>query len=237
MRGVRVTKRDRRLLEELAAARWLSTRQVKALCFPAVTVEMARRRLRLLARGGLVHSWRSNRMAEALHSLGGGGRRLLLAAGWTEEIRLERKPPKNLEHFLGINDIRVAVERSAREQGIELGFFFAYWELLGQGWSHRLIPDAVCQFVRAGRELTVLFEYDRGEEAPGYIVRTKFRPYAEGLDGFPFARVVMVVESERRRAQLRKYTAQQLPLEAERLFAFTTREILLSSWNLMSLLE
>jgi hypothetical protein len=233
--SMRVTQRDQKLLAQLAAARWLTTQQVKALCFPEVTVEMARRRIRLLARDGFVHTWRVNRMAEALHSLGAGGRRLLLASGWAEEIRLERKPPKNLEHFLGINDIRVAVERSARAEHMALEFYFAYWELLQQGWEYRIIPDAVCQFVLRGRDLTALFEYDRGEESPEYVIRTKFKPYAQGLDGFLFSRVIVVVETERRLAQLRKYTEQHLSLDADKFF-FITREVLSRSWSLTSML-
>lgn len=233
---MRVTERDQKLLAGLAAARWLTTQQVKSLCFPEVTIEMARRRLRLLASESFVHSWRVNRMAEALHSLGANGRRLLVASGWAEEIRLERKPPKNLEHFLGINEIRIAIERSAQSEGIELGFFFAYWELLQQGWAFRIIPDAACQFTCRGKEMTLLFEYDRGEEAPGYIIRTKFKPYAQGLDGFPFSRVLMVVETERRLTQLRKYTEQHLPLDRDKFF-FITREVLSRSWSLASLLS
>lgn len=234
--AVRVTQRDQKLLANLAAARWLTTRQVKALCFPQVSIEMARRRLRILASGGFVHSCRINRMAEALHSLGANGRRVLVAGGWAEEIRLERKPPKNIEHFLGINDIRVAVERSARSEEIPLNFFFAYWELLHQGWEFRIIPDAACQFVHLGKERTALFEYDRGEESPGYIIRTKFKPYAEGLDGFPFSRVLMVVETERRRNQLENYTAKHLSLDSGKFF-FITREVLGHSWSLTSLIS
>ncbi|MBS1790511.1 MAG: replication-relaxation family protein [Acidobacteria bacterium] len=231
-----VTQRDQKLLGILAAARWLTTRQVKALCFPQVTMEMARRRLRILASGGFVHSCRTNRMAEALHSLGHNGRSVLVGRGWIEEIRLERKPPKNIEHFLGINDIRVAVERSAQREEIPLNFFFAYWELLHQGWEFRIIPDAACQFVYQGKELTVLFEYDRGEESPGYIIRTKFKPYAEGLDGLPFSRVLMVVETERRRNQLQQYTAKHLSLDSG-MFFFITLEDLNGSWNLTSLIS
>lgn len=234
MKRMRITPRDQQLLAQLAAARWLTTRQIKALCFSTVTMEMARRRLRLLAHNGFVHAWRVNRMAEALHSLGPDGKRLLLRKGWAEELRLERKPPKNLDHFLGINAIRVAVARSARLERIELGFFFAYWELLQQGWMHRIIPDAVCQFASDGRDVTVLFEYDRGEESPSYILRTKFKPYLAGLEGLPFSRVLVVVETERRREQLQRLTAQHLGLDLE-LFFFITHDVLAQTWRLPSL--
>jgi hypothetical protein len=172
-------------------------------------------------------------MAETLHTLGPKGKEALVKRGWQRAIRLERRPPKNLEHFMGINDIRIAVERSARCKGIDIAFFFAYWELLQRGWELPVIPDAACQFARDEKELTVLFEYDRGEESPGYIVRTKFKPYARGLDGFPFSRVLVVVETEKRLKQLQDYAARYVDSEK---FSFIVRETLMRSWGLADLL-
>jgi hypothetical protein len=229
---VRLTERDLELLVRLASARWLSTRQVGTLCFPGVTERVFQRRLRLLRASRYVHSYQTNPMAEALHTLGEKGKELLLERGWKREIRLERMPPKQSEHVLGINDIRVAVERSARRDGIALGFFFASWELQQQGWSYGVIPDAACHVERAGQSLTALFEYDRGFEPPGYILRTKLRPYGEGLDGFPFSWVVVVVETDSRLEQLRAYTALHINPEK---FSFLLRETLLDSLNLAQL--
>src|SRR5439155_4074576 len=126
---MRLTARDRKLLLKLAAARWLSTKQVAALLFSNVTPEMARRRLRLMNENRYVFSWQHNSMTEALHSLNIKGKDFLKEKGWGLPIKLERVPPKNLEHFMGINDIRIAVERSAQSEGIRMGFFYACWEL------------------------------------------------------------------------------------------------------------
>src|SRR5437667_2119348 len=161
---MRLTVRDRKLLAKLAAARWLSTRQVWALLFSNVTPEMARRRLRLMNENRYVFSWQHNSMAEALHALDAKGKDFLKEQGWGFPVKLERVPPKNLEHFMGINDIRVAVERSVQSDGIHIGFFYACWELQLRGWSHALIPDAACHIERRESSLTVLFEYDRGRE-------------------------------------------------------------------------
>src|SRR3989442_10837267 len=136
---MRLTPRDRKLLWKLAAARWLSTKQVTALLFSNVTPEMARRRLRLMNESKYVFSWQHNSMDEALHTLDAEGRNLLRERGWGFPVKLERVPPKNLEHFIGINDIRVAVERSAQTDGITIGFFYACWELQQRGWAHALI--------------------------------------------------------------------------------------------------
>src|SRR2546422_5130859 len=132
---MRLTVRERKLLAKRAAARWLSTRQVWAILFSNVTLEMARRRLRLLGESRYVFSWQHNSMAEALHALDAKGKGFLKEKGWALPIKLERVPPKNLEHFMGINDIRVAVERSIQSDELHIGFFYASWELQQRGWA------------------------------------------------------------------------------------------------------
>ena len=199
---MRLTPRDRRLLLKLAAARWLSTKQVAALLFSNVTPEMARRRLRLLNEDRYVFSWQHNSMAEALHALDAKGKDFLKEKGWGFPVKLERVPPKNLEHFIGINDIRVAVERSAQSDEHHIGFFYACWELQQRGWAHALIPDAACHVERRGASMTVLLEYDRGQETAEYVSRTKLVPYMHGLDGLSFSMVVFIAESEDRLEQL-----------------------------------
>jgi hypothetical protein len=113
--------------------------------------------------------------------------------------------PRNLDHFLGINDIRVAIVTWARLKEFALGFFYASWELQQLDWSAPVIPDAACHFARAGVDRTVLFEYDRGNEPPNYVARTKFHAYAGGLPGFGAYRVVVIVETEARQDQLCRY--------------------------------
>ena len=226
---MRVTVRDRKLLAKLAAARWLSTRQVAALLFSNVSLEMARRRLRLLCENRYAFSWQHNSMAEALHSLDVKGREFLKERGWEYAVKLERVPPKNLEHFLGINDIRVAVERCASSNGISIGFFYACWELQQRGWASAVIPDAACHLERAGASATLLFEYDRGQESAGYVQRTKFRPYARGLDGFPFSLVIVVADSDARVEELRECALE----EDSGKFVFLRRDTFFSpSWSL-----
>ncbi len=90
-----------------------------------------------------IHSVQLNPMAESIHSLGPRGKELTIRLGWRNRIKLERRPPKNLEHFLGINDIRTAVLQTVEDLNLELDFFFASWELAQRGWTYSLIPDAV----------------------------------------------------------------------------------------------
>ena len=230
---MRLTARDRRILTKLAAARWLSTTQIASLCFPGVTVEMARRRLRLLAEEQYTVSRQVNQMAEALHTMGSKGKEWLVARGWQRPIRLERTPPTHLEHFLGINDIRVAVERSAERDGIELGFFFASWELQQLGWTFPLIPDSAFAVQQAATNALVAVEYDRGEESPDYVGRTKFGPYADGLPGFLFSHVLVAVDADERLTQLREHAAPCRGLT----FLFALLDDLKRSWTVAQCLS
>jgi hypothetical protein len=230
---MRVTERDRRLIVRLAAARWLTTAQIAALSFAGLTPEMARRRIRLLREARYIRTVQSNAMVEALHTLGPRGRELI-GKQRAESTRLERAVPKNLSHLAGINTIRVAVERSASTDGTTLKFFFASWELQANGWKLPLIPDAACRIENGGRAATVLFEYDRGEERPSYLLQTKFAHYTEQLASFPFSHVVIVAETSGLRDRLYAYLGEHLPTPV---FSFVAKETLMGTWSVSELLS
>lgn len=229
---MRVTERDQEMLMRLAACRWLTTSQIKVLCFPNVSLEMARRRLRLLAQHRFLRTWRTARLSEGIHILGPEGKRLLLAQGWMHELRLERRMPRYFEHSFAINDLRIWVERRARCDGFKIGFFYACWELPEVNWSASIIPDAICLLEQEGRRMTIAFEYDRGEESLAYVIRTKLTTYAHGINDFPISKVVIVTEAEARAAQLHARAARHF--ERARFF-FTTRERLLRSQSIAEL--
>jgi Replication-relaxation len=228
---MRVTDRDRRVILKLASARWLTTTQIATICFAGLTPEMARRRLRLLRDERYVRSVQSNAMAEALHTLGARGPELL-GKERAEHVRLERALPKNLSHLIGINQIRNAVERSAQVDGVTLRFFFASWQLQAQGWKLPVIPDAACRVECGERTATAVFEYDRGQERPSYLLQTKFARYREDLSGFPFSRVVIVTETAELRDRLQAYLGKYLPSP---LFSFIPEETMLGSWSVSDL--
>ena len=96
---MRLTKRCFDLLNLLRAARWLTTGQVRRRFFPGATADAARKRLRMLTDAQYLMMYREHRMAEALFALGPKGKQALEKRG-AEEITLERKPPKQWEHFL-----------------------------------------------------------------------------------------------------------------------------------------
>ncbi len=220
------------MIIKVATARWLTTTQMAELCFSGLSLEMARRRIRLLRDVRYLRSVRSNAMAEAIHAVGPRGPELL-GQERAQRIRLERVLPRNLAHLMGINDIRVAVERGADAHGITLAFFFAAWELQAHGWKLPLIPDAACRVERGRTSVTALFEYDRGEERPSYLLRTKFARYRAGLPGFPFSRVIVVTETVELRDRLQAYCGKHLPSP---LFSFVSKETLMYPGRITELL-
>ncbi len=199
--SVRLTERDLRLLAKCAPARRLTTSQIQRGFFPTATPDAVRKRLRKLAEGGYLRSYQPNQMAEALHALGPQGKPVLEGKGLTVEV--EKGVPKQVEHLVGINDIRVAVECG----GIPVVFFFAAWELGSVGWFYHVIPDAVFA-LQVPRRLTFMVEYDRGTETVGLFSK-KIRSYEQGLDGFPFDAVLIVAETEGRLESLSRAIRRQ----------------------------
>ncbi len=150
-------------------------------------------------------------MREALFTLGPKGKHVLEKAD-TTETALERHPPKQLEHMTGINDIRIAAEMTGR-----IAYFFAAWELLGIGWQHQIVPDAV---FRIG-DCTFAVEYDRGLEGLRYFISSKTVSYRRGLPGFPLAAVLVVVDREVRMRALGRAIADDRGH-----FLFTTLDLI-----------
>ena len=97
------------LLRLLRAARWLTTGQVRRRFFPHTTVDAVHKRLRKLTEATYLTMVREHRMTEALFTLGPRGKRVLERTG-AEQIVLERQPPKQLAHFIGINDLHLEME-------------------------------------------------------------------------------------------------------------------------------
>lgn len=190
---MRLTPRCLEILKLLSAARWLRTRQLHRRFFAQATANAAQRRLRALSAADYLRRVQPNRMEDALFALGPEGKRALERQGLCD-ISLHRHPPKQLEHFLGVNDIRMAAELS-----LELAYFFGYWELAGAGWKHAIIPDAV---FGAGSK-SVAVEFDRGHENIRYFLQ-KLKLYERGLRDFPLHRILIVTDRRRRMETLAK---------------------------------
>ena len=102
---------------------------------------------------------------------------------------LQRTPPKQLEHLIGINDVRIAAEL-----GLSLSYFFACWELPALAWQQPIIPDAI--FGTEGQAIAL--EFDRGQENLRYFLSSKISVYNRGLPGFPLFRLLIVTDRQAR---------------------------------------
>lgn len=189
---MRLTARCQDLLRLLRAARWLTTSQVHRRFFGKATRDAARKRLRKLTRARYLKRFQQNQMSDALFTLGPEGMRFLERQG-ASAIRLERQPPKQLEHFLGINDLRIEAEKNPG-----LKYFFACWELPALGWRHSVIPDAVLAVQRQ----QFAIEFDRGQEGVRFFVRSKVASYSRGLIGFRLRALLIVTDSRARMERL-----------------------------------
>jgi hypothetical protein len=134
-------------------------------------------------------------MEEALFTLGPAGKRVLEMAG-AEEVMLERRPPKQREHFMAINDLRIAAELTSSS----LKYFFACWELPKLGWHHAIVPDAIFSL----RNHTFAAEIDLSHENVRFFVRTKLPGYARGFAGLPLSAVLILTDRKARMESLAK---------------------------------
>ena len=192
--NVRVTDRDLRILVKCGICRWLSTAQIQRLYFPKASPNAVQKRLRKLADDGYLRAYRENPMAEVLHSVGPKGRPLVEETGI--EVASGTAPPKQEDHLLGINTVRIALETN----NVPLVYFFAAWHLAVIGWSFPVIPDAIFAISGSQRQ-RFLLEYDRNTE-PSKVILAKLRAYAQGIPDFRFDAVLLVTEEERRLEQL-----------------------------------
>ena len=219
---MKLTPRCIELFRLLRGARWLFTGQIHRRFFSSASLDAARKRLRKLVETRYLVSYREHHMTEVLFTLGPEAKRMLEEVS-TENIRLERKPPKQLAHFAGINDIRIAAELAG-----SLSYFFACWELPALNWQHPLIPDAICAF--SGR--TFAFEYDRGMEGVRFFADTKLVFYERGLDGLPLAAVVVITDGRQRMKNLtRVVTCTRQPILFSTLDKVRTQGLLAPIFN------
>lgn len=149
-------------------------------------------------------------MHEAMFTLGHEGKRMFERNG-SRKVALVRQPPKQREHLLGINDIRIAAELAG-----ELEYFFAAWELPAVGWRYPVIPDALMRL----RKQSFAVEFDRGAEGIRYFMKSKITVYRSGLQGLPLAAVLIVADRKARMDSLARAIGEE-----QGLVLFTTIDL------------
>lgn len=181
---MRLTPRCLNLLRLLRTARWLTTAQIHRRFFAGATPDAVRKRLRKLTAHKYLYTIQPGRMDQSLFAVGPEGKRHLEMLD-SFPVNVERKPPRQREHFTAINDLRIAAELAGG-----LTYFYAAWELPGVGWKHAIIPDALLAF----GDKTFALEFDRGVEGVQFFVRTKMGAYERGFSGNPLSAVLIVTD-------------------------------------------
>lgn len=203
--NVRLSERDLKVLAKCAVSKWLTTSQLRRLYFQNVTADAACKSLRRLTKTGCLLSFRANRMCEALHAIGPNGKAALAAKGL--EVEVSRRPPRQVEHMVGINHVRVSLETHPGR----VVYFFACWELGKFGWPHPVIPDAVFE-LNYPRRCKFALEFDRATE-PFNVFWQKLCSYAAIFSDSTLNAVALVTETrERLRTILRHLDTRVSPI-------------------------
>lgn len=204
-------------LVQLYLHRTVSSSQLARLCFPDISYETARKRLRRLQQAGFTGSSSSGRMEgrgrpELIYFLTTAGAKALEQHRGISWETVPTGPPHTYhkEHFLRLVDVRLAMEEAEKNRTIlELDWITGreFWkELSGDLDNVEEQADATISFRYPGTDpIKVLLEIDTGNFRQTRHWEPKIRAFLK--TGFP---VWVVTGSATRIVTLRKWTAPLL---------------------------
>ncbi len=133
----KLTNRDMQILWSCGVSQVLTTSQIQRWHFGSTCLRNVQKRLQKLVEAGFLNVIETRVCTDNLVLLGKVGHAELQKTGWKAELRQEA--PKDLQHHLGVVDIRIALDRSLPAlPGMQLRYCYAYWEL---GRSARTAHD------------------------------------------------------------------------------------------------
>jgi Replication-relaxation len=110
-------------------------------------------------------------------------------------VELKKEAPKDLQHHLGVLDIRIALERSLSAlPEMQLRYCYAYWELGQFAWSYPIIPDLIFS-LRNAYTLQAAVEFDRKTETLNVLAK-KLLQYRTLIEQHPLSTVLVVAEKD-----------------------------------------
>lgn len=188
----KLTSRDFKVLWSCADCQVLTTSQVQRWHFAGTTLRKVQKRLQKLAEAGYLNAIQTRVGVDNLVVLGRTGWEELQKKGWKEELKKEL--PKDLEHHLGVVDIRIAVQKGLEGlSGMKLRYFYAYWELGQFQWSYPIIPDALFS-IRNAYVASAAVEFDRNTYSLAVFAK-KLLQYRRLVVSHPITTVVVVAEN------------------------------------------
>lgn len=212
-KSVVLMERDLSALLELYLHRTISSSQLARLCFPDISYETARKRLRRLQQAGFTGAASSGRMEgrgrpELIYFLTASGARALEQNRGISWDTIPTGPPHTYhkEHFLRLVDVRLAME-DAEQKGTITGLEFTtgreFWKELASDMSEaEEQADATISFSYPGMEpVRTLLEIDTGNFRQTRHWEPKIRAFLK--TGYP---IWVVTGSAPRILTLRKWT-------------------------------
>ena len=216
-RNLILMQRDIAALEELYHHRTISSSQLASLCFPEISYETARKRLRRLQQSGFMGAATSGRMEgrgrpELIYFLTTAGAKILEQHKGISWDAVPTGPPHlyHKEHFLRLVDIRLSMETAEKQllvEGLDWSSGKEFWrELSGTITSMEEQSDATLSFSYPGGDMIrVLLEMDTGNFRQHRHWEPKIRSFLKL--GHP---IWVVTGAHPRIMTLRKWTAPLL---------------------------
>lgn len=210
-------QRDLAALEELYHHRTISSSQLASLCFPDISYETARKRLRRLQQYGYMGAATSGRMEgrgrpELIYFLSTAGAKVLEQSKGISWESVPTGPPHlyHKEHFLRLVDIRLKLEEAEKSGSINALRWSSgreFWrELSNTPESMEEQSDATIQFGLGASEANrVLLEMDTGNFRQHRHWEPKIRSFLKL--GHP---IWVITGASPRILTLRKWTAPLL---------------------------
>jgi hypothetical protein len=230
-RGLVLQNRDRRLLSELSVMRIIDREMTKIVADFGSTTS-ANTRLLELTRAGLLRRFFVGSIGsgrKAVYSLSPKG-----AAVVNAKFGGVQRPSGRLvvgdafvEHQTGINEIYLSLKYRPAPAGVQLGRWLTFRHSISE--AIRLTPDALFELATGQTVHAMFLEVDLGTEAlqvwqrkTQYYLQLALSGEFQKRFGHPQFRVLVLVNSERRLANLRKTVSAS----TDKIFRFTTFEII-----------
>jgi Replication-relaxation len=189
----KLTSRDRNILWSCGVSQVLTTSQILRWHFGSTSLRNVQKRVQKLVAAGFLKVIETRVCTDNLVLLGREGQAELQKTGWKVELRQEA--PKDLEHHLGVVDIRIALDRSLPAlPGMRLRYCYAYWELGRFAWSYPVIPDLIFS-LRNAYAIQAAVEFDRKTEMLNVFAK-KLLQYRLLLERHPLSTVLVVAEKD-----------------------------------------
>jgi DNA-binding PadR family transcriptional regulator len=216
-RSLVLMQRDIWALVQLYLHRTITSSQLAILCFPDISYETARKRLRRLQQAGYTGAASSGRMEgrgrpELIYFLTSAGAKALEQHKGISWETIPTGPPHTYhkEHFLRLVDIRLSLETAERQgliHDLEWTTGREFWkELSGDVNENDERADATVSFRYPGMQpIKILLEIDTGNFRQMRHWEPKIKAFLRA--GYP---IWVVTGSETRILTLRKWTAPLL---------------------------